>query len=98
MKDSTRQEIKELLEEIEDKQLIRPRGNKISFESIIESDYEAIDYQFLCDLLADNNFDWRTSIDEYLEIMHPIPEEPQLDIFEQPTFPTQLHLPLGEAR
>ncbi len=54
------------LEAIRDRGLVYPRGGNVVYESIIESEYPDVDIPLLCDLLADNLFDWDAATREYL--------------------------------
>ncbi len=57
--------IRAQLEAIQDHGLIYPQRGKVVYESIIESRYPDVNIPLLCDLLADNLFDWSAAIRAY---------------------------------
>ena len=54
------------LEAIRDRDLVYPRDGTVVYESIIESEYPDVDIRLLCDLLADNLFDWTAATKAYM--------------------------------
>lgn len=59
--------IAEELDWVQANDWIYPRGPDVVYESVAETQCPNLDIPYLCDLLADNNFDWRGVREDYIE-------------------------------
>ena len=59
---------RDILESIQDRHMIFPRGGHIEVETLLARQYPDVNVGRLCDLLADFLFDWDAAITSYMEI------------------------------